>query len=319
MQLVIKTTRKCDMNCTFCAANGCNADIGTLNTDEVINEINSFKECTDVIFLGGEDLTLPPKHYRDILDHVKEDIHFDFVTNLKDFYIHPEKWSQLFRDNRVSVTTSFNYGDSRKWDKNNVYDERMFKNVMSDFRRYVGYTPPFIAVIDHKNCDRWRDHVELAKDLGTMCRLNGAFKIGRSGTYFPRSHMFKIWTQIIDEGLDGYEMNSHNRKEGCCPFNTGLICKGTVRVVKKENDGSIKYYNCDDEANRGKNPKDKMDPVSLDEVQPEIILKDECYMCPLFRLCNGCELNASQIEDKEAYCQEMKSLKDTFIRQEWAL
>lgn len=319
MQLVVKTTQKCDMNCTFCAANGCNADVGTLRSDEVVKEANDFKECTEIIFLGGEDLTLPPKHYREIIECVRPDIRFDFVTNLKDFYLHPEKWIEIFKNPRVSVTTSFNYGDTRKWDKDTIYDEAMFRKVMATFKKYIGYVPPFIAVIDQNNYDMWRKHIELAKELGTTCRLNGAFKLGRSGTYFPRSHMFKIWTQIVDEGLDAYEINSSNRRRGCCPFNTQLICKGTIRVVKKESDGSIKYYNCDDEANRGRNPKDKLEPISIYEIQPTVILKDECYTCPLFRLCNGCELNATQVEDKEAYCKEMKSLEEKFYNQGWAL
>ena len=319
MQLVVKTTRKCDMNCTFCAANGCTADIGTLSAQEVIDEINKFKECTEVIFLGGEDLTLPPEHYREILDHTNPDIHFDFVTNLKDFYLHPTKWVNIFADPRVVVTTSFNYGDTRRWDKDTVYDEKLFRKVMTKFKKVFRYTPTFIAVLDENNWQTWRKHIELAKDLGTVCRLNGAFKLGRSTSYFPRSHMFKIWTTIIDEGLEKYEMNAQIRKNGCCPFNTDLICAGTIRVVKKEIDGSIKYYNCDDKANIGKDPHDKMKPISVEETAPKKVLKDDCYACLLFRLCNGCELNVDQIEDADAYCREMKSLEDKFIEQEWTL
>ena len=120
------------------------------------------------------------------------DIQVDFVTNLKEFYLNTDIWSEIFRRNNIRVCTSFNYGNTRMWDKDTVYDEVMFRKVMNLFGERIGWLPMFISVIDYDNEWSINKTIELAKNLGTQCRLNNAMKLGRQGVYYPRAKM--IWT-----------------------------------------------------------------------------------------------------------------------------
>lgn len=315
MELITKVTNKCDMACSFCSAN--NLCSYTLTPEEVISAANVTKANT-LIILGGEALTLSPEYYFNILENTK-DIKLDFTTNLKDFYLHPDKWAPLFRNERVHVCTSFNYGNTRKWDKDTIYTKDMFIRTEELFKEYVGYVPMFISVIDKNNVDTWRDHIELAKRLGTMCRLNNAMKFGRQDEYFPRSKLFKIWVQIIKDGNERYEANVFERDKGRCPINTSLVCHSTIRVVSKDDNGKIQFHNCDDRSN-GCMAQIKENIYELPKKQKITrVISDKCYACELFRLCNACDTNVMQIIDKEDYCNDMLSIKDDIIKYGWKL
>jgi len=300
------------MACKFCSAATIKDDL--LTVDEIVNEVKNLKPST-IILLGGEALLRGPEFYYDLLSKVS--CRLDFTTNLKEFYRDPDPWVDLFKNPRVGVCTSFNYGNTRMWDSKTIYDENMFRKVMSLFNSKIGYTPMFIAVIDYKNMHLWRKHIELAKELGTVCRLNGTVSIGKSASsYFPRYEMFKIWIQCVKEGLDKYEVNSSERHIGRCPFNTGdNSCIDNIRVIEKIN-GQIVYSYCDDMNNRKcwytkqENVTDKIEPLSSD-----------CYSCELFRLCNGCRSNWLDIQAAKDtnWCREMLSLKDILIEQGWKL
>lgn len=313
MELICKVTSKCDMACTFCSASKLGLDD---LTPEEISEAAKRTGAQSLILLGGEALCLGVDYYYKLLDLTK-DVSLDFTTNLKDFYLHPDIWSPLFKHHRVNVCTSFNYGSTRLLDKNTVYTESMFKKTMRLFNEKVGYMPPFIAVLDENNVNTWRKHIELAKELGTKCRLNNALKYGRQSKYFPRSELFKIWVQIVKEGLDKYETNAAERFRGICPINTCGFCKSTIRVVQKRN-GKIIYYNCDDRSNAIAMPLEEnkifAEPIVEDCKKP---LRYECYSCKLYKLCNNCETNRTMIENVSSYCDTMKSLEKDLIEQGW--
>ena len=314
MELICKVTSKCDMACTFCSASKLGLDD---MTPEEIAEAAKKTGAQTLIILGGEALCMGPEYYHKLLKLT--DARLDFTTNLKDFYLHPEKWIPLFRNPRVGVCTSFNYGSSRLFDKKTVYTEEMFKETIELFKKEIGYAPPFIAVMDENNIDTWRKHIELAKELGTKCRLNNALKIGRQGKYFPRAEMFKVWVQIVKEGLADYETNASERAIGRCPMNTCGVCKSTIRVVQKKN-GKLIFHDCDDRSNGGcaPIPEDRIHekPIVRRSGQP---LKYECYQCQLFNVCNGCDTNQAQIEDVDKYCVTMKSLEKDIVNLGWRL
>lgn len=301
------------MCCSFCSAANLQAE--DLTPEEIADTANKIK-ASSIILLGGEALCMPPEFYWQLLSLT--DATLDFTTNLKDFYLHPDKWTELFRQEKVSVCTSFNYGDSRRWTRKQVYTEEQFKDVMNLFHQNIGYMPMFISVIDQKNAHLWRNHIELARELCTRCRLNNALKLGRQGTYFSRADMFAIWIQIVKEHLDAYEMNCLERKTGRCPLNTCQLCSSTIRVVQK-NQGKLLYYNCDDRSNMGMGELDKASLVSAPVRQMPIPMFVSCYTCKLFHICNGCQTNLLQIQDKEEYCKKMKTLEDDIISLGWRL
>lgn len=318
MELIVKTTQRCNMDCTFCAASKTDKHIGVITPEEIADAVEKLN-CKSVIITGGEILTLPVKYFQKLFALLDDSTEICLVSNLKGFYLHPDMWTPIFLDPRVTVCTSFNYGNTRKWDKNTVYTEDMFCKVMSLFKERVGYMPMFISVIDSENAHLWKKHLALAEKLGTTCRLNNALAIGREQTTYPRYKLYKIWTEIVDMGKADLEVNAHERGLGRCPENCKLLCKSTIRVMKKGTDGKIHYYCCDDDSNREENELSDIKPEPPKCTAPTKVLKKECYSCELFRLCNGCESNVSCITDKEAYCMEMQKLKPTFIRQGWLL
>ena len=314
MELIAKVTSRCDMACTFCSASKLGLDD---LTPEVVADAAKKTKAQNIIILGGEALCLGVDYYYKLLELT--DIPLSFTTNLKDFYLHPDTWAPLFKNPRVSVCTSFNYGSSRLFDKNTVYTEDMFKKTMKLFEEKVGYVPPFIAVFDENNISTWRKHIELAKELGTKCRLNNAMKFGRQGKYFPRAEMFKIWVQLAKEGLGDYEVNVSERSRGICPINSCGLCRSTIRVVQKRN-GKIIYHDCDDRSNALCAPLDEDDVASEPIIaHSKTPLRFECYQCQLYNICNGCSSNAEQIEDVQTYCNTMKSLENDIVEQGWLI
>lgn len=302
------------MACTFCSANKLGLDD---MTPEEVAEAAERTGADVLIILGGEALVMGPEYYEKLL--TLTDARLDFTTNLKDFYLHPDRWTKLFKNPRVGVCTSFNYGSSRLFDPHTVYTEEMFKKNMKLFEEKVGYVPMFIAVMDENNIDTWRKHIELAKELGTKCRLNNALKLGKQGKYFPRSEMFKVWVKIVKEGLDQYETNASERALGRCALNTNGLCKSSIRVVQKKN-GELIYHDCDDCSNGGREPIPECRIKEAPMVRrPKNPLKPECYYCRLFNICNGCDTNAAQVEDIESYCDTMKALENDIIELGWRL
>lgn len=316
MELIAKVTSRCDMACTFCGA--ANTPCYELTPEEIADTANNLN-ATSIIIAGGEALMLSPEYYKKLLSLTTARI--DFVSNLKNFYLEPDKWIPIFKNERISVCTSFNYGNTRLWDINTVYTEDMFKKVMHLFKKHIGYTPMFISVIDENNVDTWEKTVMLAKELNTMCRLNNALKIGRQSKLYPRHNIMKIWIEIVKRGWDKYETNSYERGTGRCPSNTRLLCQSSIRVMRKDKAGNIVFYNCDDMSWRDE------EQLSIEEVyanqhiemQPKKVLTPNCYSCELFRLCNGCRSYQQQIEDVETHCREMTAMKQDIIDLGWKL
>lgn len=314
MELIVKVTSRCDMCCTFCSAT--KLGLQDMTPEEIAYAAKTVNAQT-LILLGGEALCMGSDFYRELLELTNAKL--DFTTNLKAFHQNTDTWTPLFKHKRVNVCTSFNYGTSRMLDANTIYDENRFCDTMYLFNEKVGYMPPFIAVMDENNINTWRQHIELAKKLGTTVRLNNALKLGRQGKYFPRSKMFKIWVQIAKEGLDEYEINTKERNIGRCPINSCQLCSSTIRVVQKNKNGELIFYNCDDRSNMGCLPLSHDKITDIPHKEPPLPMFNKCYSCDLFHVCNGCQTNLMQIEDKEEYCHDMESIKEDIIKLGWKL
>ena len=322
MELIIKTTATCNMACKFCAAAGIET-IEQKKVDPRIIEIIETIKPNGVILTGGDSLCCSPEWYYDFFE-LFPGIQVDFVTNLKDFYLNPDKWTDIFRRKNVRVCTSFNYGITRRWDKDTVYDESLFKRVMDLFGNKMGWLPMFISVIDFDNEWSVNKTIELAKSLGTQCRLNNAMKLGRQGVYYPRARMFDHWLGIIERGDGEYEINCEERDKGICPFNTSLLCKSTIRSLYINEGNQLRYQNCEDRLNSIEKdiPLDKDLVVPLeDKIPPEKTINPlRCQYCELYNLCNACETNREQAKKYAPdYCSQMLKNKDRIIRAGWKL
>jgi sulfatase maturation enzyme AslB (radical SAM superfamily) len=320
LELIIKPTGVCNFSCTFCAASTLDVHHPVCVPDQ-LKEVIEVLRPDGIIITGGEPLCCSPSYYEELLTLC--DCNISFTTNLKDFYLNPGKWSGLFRNPRVSVCTSFNYGNTRMWDKDTVYDEETFRKVIALFKERVGYVPSFIAVISEENEYTRFKHVQLAKKLGTRCRLNNALKMGRQGVYYPRYKMFQTWLDLIDQGVGEYEINCAEKTTGCCPTNSNLMCQSTIRCVYIDSNNKLHYGDCEDKINMDNGMEIKIDIVRPDvkaqPVQYHEAINEQCTYCELFNICNGCSTNREQAKETLEYCTEMLKLKDRIIKAGWKL
>lgn len=320
MDLVIKISDKCNFKCDFCSSNMIAADHKDLPLWKVTSYLVDHPQVRNIIVNGGDPLCVDPEWYWNLLywlEETKRDINISFTTNLWDFYKHPEKWEELFKEH-ISVCTSFQYGDERKLAIGEVFTEDMFVEIFKMFEEKIGYKLKFIAVQNHKNASYALATVELAKRLGTTCRINPALKSGRTETPYPFHLMMKTWLDIIDAGLGEYEDNCKLLKDVWagndteCPFNSrchdsefGIRCMspdGSVHTCPAIADDIMKGI---DEAYV--DGSDKKIPFK------DILVKTECATCKNFKLCNSCKKRIIDIHSMDEnylsdHCTHMKAM-----------
>ena len=320
MELIIKPTGRCNFNCKFCSAH----DLDILHPsnncvhDKIKDLIYRIKP-NRLIVTGGEPLMVNPEYYYNL--HEISECEISITSNLKDFYINTDKWIDLFNENWFAVVTSFNYGNSRLWDKNTNYSEEMFINVVNKFNSVVNKKLNcFIAVIDYDNEDRVMDHVLLAKKLGMKVRINNALGIGLQDITYPRYKMYRHYIDIIDAGYASYEINCYERFVSKCPRNINFSCYENIRCTYVDNNGNLHVGMCDEQLSLGLelNDDEILKAKTLADHHKEFI-NENCIYCNLFRICNGCKTNRYLSSKDDKYCEEMKKLEKDLIRQGWLM
>lgn len=319
MFLLIKPTSKCNFNCNFCSAK--NLHIKHSNKiPEKIKERIKVLNPDWIVITGGDPLMVSPDYYYELLSLTTCEI--SLTTNLKGFYLNPDKWINLFKNPRISICTSFQYGTGRLWDKNTPYTEDLFKKVMLLFKEKVGYMPSFISVITRENETRALDHLYLAKELNTQCRLNGVFSFGASKEYYPRYKMVDLWLKIKELGLEKYYMENNFFEAGTCNLNTNLLCTSTIRACWLKEDNNLEYGTCEDLLVEGysKIPLEESKPIPKSEEIPyQDLINDKCLSCELCRFCNACKINRIMAKDCLNYCEEMLKRKDKILKSGWRI
>lgn len=324
MNLIIKPTGRCNFACTFCSAH--DMDIqhpSDKHVPDLIKDLVIKLNPSWLIITGGEPLMVDPEYYYEL--HEICDCKMSATSNLKDFYFHPEKWAKLFNEEWFWVTTSFNYGDTRRWDKDHVYTEEMFIKVLDKFKEYINKPiPAFLSVIDESNEDKAIDHVLLAKRLGTQTKLNNAIAAGLQGKTYPRYKMFQIYLKILEMGLEKYEYYTSTRGYDECPKNINHFCTTSIRCCSVDNSGKLHVSTCDEQLSLGHDiPEDLIVPRSncpkSELLNPIDYITPECAACELFSLCNGCRTNRESAKKDPNYCEEMKKLESRIIDAGWII
>lgn len=327
MELIIKPTEKCNFSCTFCSSPSLSQSKTTLLKLEKIEQFfDRFPKTSTVIVNGGDPLMMPPAYYFKILKMIEDrgmSTTLSFTSNLWAFYKNPKLWRELFRHPSVGVSTSFNYGETRRVTQEQNYTEDLFWQVSNLFLEEVGYRPDFISVINNENEDTAIQNVELAKKMNVECKLNYALASGRQGEPFLKGRIYKIYVEILKKGLMPWEYNTKQLvKKGLlkgttCPLNRE--CDSTIRALQPDGD----YYSC------GAFGDDKEYSISFEaEMQSSTVatplkndfeldsMKEECYSCPLFKICNGCKKTIRDIKSRgwvEKHCSEMKKNKEDLV------
>jgi len=318
MELIIKPTSRCNFNCNFCSAGLLKIKTITKVPSELKQVLFTIKP-DNLIITGGDPLMMSPSYYEELL--TLGDWNISFTTNLKDFYLNPSKWTNLFKNNRIGICTSFQYGTGRLWDKNTPYTEAKFIEVMTLFKEKVGYVPSFISVITNENEEKALDHVYLAKKLNTKCKLNPLSAMGKSKDFYPRYKMVDIWLKIKELGLEEYLDSQIQFYEGGCGFNTNLLCESTIRVFWLDNNNAIQYSNCEDCANEGFRiplDTDRVPPIE-NNIPIDEVINDKCLYCELFKFCNACKMNRNTNKLTLNHCEEMLKRKNKILEAQWKI
>lgn len=337
MDLIVKPTVACNFKCTFCSSTYLSENPkDRVQLDEIRLFIQRFPDTQTIILNGGDPLMMPPDYYWAmiaLLDELGSEATISFTTNLWPFYKKPQLWAPLFKHPRVGVTTSFQYGDGRRKGDGTVFTEADFIACSDAMLEHVGYRPDFIAVIDHSNAHTVLDTVRLAQRLGVECKLNhatasgkevvvGGITMGNEGKLYTRGEMYRHYVEIYNAGLMEWEYNTKQvakKLQGhatTCP--TSRDCDSGIRTLQPGGG----YYSCGHFGDDQENPIDFKREMAGEFFTPlqqfELdSLKQSCYVCPMFELCNGCKKTISDTKRLglvEHHCRTMKSIAPAIIQ-----
>lgn len=326
MDLIIKPTELCNFKCTFCSSTDITEDkAALLDVDKIFRFLERYPNTNTIIVNGGDPLMIEPVYYWKIIDYL--DYHdlpasISLTTNLWPFYKKPEKWLELFKDPRVGVATSFQYGDGRLKGDYTVFTEEDFWAVSDMMLDKVGYRPSFIAVITEENEDTVLDTVRLAQKMDVVCKVNYAMASGIQSKPYMLAKIYEKYVEIWKAGLTEWEHNTQQmvkRLRGeptVCPQNRD--CDSGIRTLQPEGD----YYSCGafgDDREKAIDFEYEMSGGMEFPLRSDFYLnsmKQGCYSCPMFQICNGCK---KTIKDQklhnmiEDHCKLMKTLAPSII------
>jgi radical SAM protein with 4Fe4S-binding SPASM domain len=337
MELIIKPTEKCNFKCTFCSSTHITDDkTAELDHEYIFKFLKRYPETNTIIVNGGDPLMMSPEYYWKIIEHLDEigsEAGISFTSNLWPFYKNPKKWAKLFTHPRMGITTSFQYGGGRLKGDLTEFSEEDFWNVSDMMLDVVGYRPDFISVITKENEHLAIKNVELAKKMDVECKLNYAFSsgppvkfkniiMGQQGQPYLLADIYKIYIEIWKKDLTQWEYNTKQMVKRLightttCPQNRN--CDESIRTLQPSGDyyscgafGDDKIYQIDFEKEMS---GEKIFPLKF---QPEIqSLKQSCFTCPMFQICNGCKKTIKDLKDHdlvEEHCSKMKLLAPDII------
>lgn len=313
MDLVVKISDRCNFACTFCSSNQIAVNHKDLDIEKLKSFIHAHKNINNIIVNGGDPLMVSPEYYENLLQFIegnKLNIHVSFTTNLLAFWKDPNKWTPILK--RVGVCTSFQYGNDRRLADGTVFSEEMFREVFKLFEERVGYKLKFITVINENNENTVMKTVQLAKELGTTCKINGALMSGRTTSPYPFYKMVEHYIAIIKAGYGQYEDNcalivdafKGNITE--CPFNKR--CHESIRCMSP--DGTV--HSCPaiaDDILKGVPEAIKCTGAKLEF--DYTVVNANCPACKCYNICNSCTKRIMDLKNSntaEEYCENMKKL-----------
>lgn len=334
--LIVKIDERCNFKCTFCSSTNIQGDAPNLEIESIYRYLERFPRTPVIIVNGGDPLMVDPDYYRELLAHLDEkgyQTEVSFTSNLWAFYKKPEKWLDIFKHPRVHVATSFQYGNARLKGDLTPYTEQEFWAVSDMFLEKVGYRPEFIAVITKENEHTVMDTVRLAQKMGVVCKVNYAMASGTKTTFkgitignedstYVLADIYEKYVEIHEAGLTKWEHNTEvmtTRLLGGlsgCP--QGRHCDSSIRALQPGN----KYYSCGSFGDDGLYQIDFEKEMAGEFIkplrsQPELqSLKQSCYACPMFEICNGCRKTIHDIKRLglvETHCRKMKTLAERII------
>lgn len=328
MDLIVKPTELCNFKCSFCSSSKITFEdnTATLDLNKIFKFLKRFPDTQTIIVNGGDPLMMKPNYYWKIIEFLdKHDLPatISLTTNLYPFLMKPMKWKELFNHPRIGVATSFQYGGGRLKGDYSEFTEEDFWKCSDAMLEHVGYRPSFIAVIVEDNEDTHIKTVKLAKKMDVVCKVNYAMASGSQSAPYQLSKIYERYIQIWKAGLSDWEHNTQQmmvRLRGestICPQTR--TCDSGIRTLQPEGD----YYSCGafgDDLDKAIDFDYEMSggfstPLATD--LSLMSLKNACYTCPMFEICNGCKKTIKDLKQHnmvEDHCKHMKTLALDIIK-----
>jgi radical SAM protein with 4Fe4S-binding SPASM domain len=327
MDLIVKPTELCNFKCTFCSSSKITENDNTAQLDllKIFRFLDRYPDTQTIIVNGGDPLMMDPKYYMDIIEFLDKNNYpasISLTTNLWPFYKKPEKWLEVFQHPRVGIATSFQYGGGRLKGDFTEFTEEDFWKCSDAVLKYCGYRPGFIAVIVEENEDTVIKTVELAKKMDVVCKVNYAMASGSQSAPYVKGKMYKHYVDIWKAGLADWEHNTQTMMKKLkghatiCPVNRD--CDAGIRTLQPEGD----YYSCGafgDDMDKAIDFEREMAGEFFTPLREDIHLnnlKESCFTCPMFQICNGCRKTVKDLKEHnlvEEHCLSMKSIAADII------
>lgn len=326
MDLIIKPTEVCNFKCSFCSSTKISAEhTSQLDLEKVFRFLKRYPETKTIIVNGGDPLMMSPAYYWKLIKHLEENNYpatISLTTNLWPFYKNVNKWKTLFLHPRVGISTSFQYGNGRLKGDYSVFTEEDFWAASDTMLNEIGYRPTFIAVITEENEDTALKTVELAKKMDVVCKVNYAMASGDQGVPYRLSKIYEKYIEIWKAGLAPWEHNTQQMmkrlrgEQTICPQTR--TCDSSIRTIQPEGD----YYSCGafgDDRDKAIDFEYEMNggfSTPLADDLNLLSLKQACFTCPMFEICNGCRKTVKDLKEHrmvEDHCKHMKQLAPDII------
>jgi radical SAM protein with 4Fe4S-binding SPASM domain len=327
MDLIVKPTELCNFKCTFCSSSKITENDNTAQLDllKIFRFLDRYPDTQTIIVNGGDPLMMDPKYYMDIIEFLDRNNYpasISLTTNLWPFYKKPEKWLEVFQNPRVGIATSFQYGGGRLKGDFTEFTEEDFWKCSDAVLKYCGYRPGFIAVIVEENEDTVIKTVELAKKMDVVCKVNYAMASGEQSAPYVKGKMYKGYVDIWKAGLADWEHNTQammvklKGHSTTCPVNRD--CDAGIRTLQPEGD----YYSCGafgDDMDKAIDFEREMAGEFFTPLREDLHLnnlKQSCFTCPMFQICNGCRKTVKDLKEHnlvEEHCLHMKSIAEDII------
>lgn len=321
MDLIIKPTEVCNFKCSFCSSTKISAEHTTqLDLQTIFRFLKRYPNTKTIIVNGGDPLMMAPAYYWRLIEHLDEHGYkatISLTTNLWPFYKNVKKWKALFMHPRVGVSTSFQYGNGRLKGDYSVFTEEDFWAVSDTMLAEIGYRPEFIAVITEENEDTVIQTVELAKRMGVVCKVNYAMASGDQDKPYLLAKIYERYLEVWKAGLADWEHNTQQMmirlqgKATICPQTRS--CDSNIRTIQPDGD----YYSCGafgDDKDKAIDFEYEMNGGFSTPLTDDInlqSLKQSCFTCPMFEICNGCRKTVKDLKVHgmvEEHCYSMKTL-----------
>jgi len=327
MDLIIKPTELCNFKCTFCSSSKITENDNTAQLDlfKIFRFLDRYPETRTIIVNGGDPLMMDPKYYTALIEFLDKNNYpaiISLTTNLWPFYVKPDKWLHIFQNPRVGIATSFQYGEGRLKGDFSVFTEEDFWKCSDAVLEHCGYRPSFIAVITEENEDTVIKTVELAKKMDVVCKVNYAMASGEQDAPYVKGKMYKHYVDIWKAGLSEWEHNTQTMMKKLkghntiCPVNRD--CDASIRTLQPEGD----YYSCGafgDDMDKAIDFEKEMAGEFFTPLREDLYLnnlKQSCFTCPMFDICNGCRKTVKDLKEHnlvEEHCKHMKSIAEDII------